>query len=336
MASTRDRRARRGVKRAPLLALLGLATVASGFGCAGPDDSGADVPSEPAVLTKAEPGDKAFAGPLPTATAAGAKSAPLPGPEASVAPMSGAKSRHQIEIGSVASGELVAEDAGDIPLPVDWWTFELPSAGELTLIVGSEEINPMVKLFRGEEEVQEYMGDHAVQLIFDAEGGAYSLAVLGLAEGLAEYMGYDAAPNVGTYEIGVDFRKASDGNHTATLSMLHPGMSNTIRALGEAVDVDLASAGERNSGELRDGSYFEDYPLELAAGEAVTVTMRSVEFDTYLLVLRDEEILASNDDWGEGTDSRITFTAPSAGTYVFRANSYEAGATGMFSLIVDR
>jgi serine protease Do len=310
-----------------LAAAAVLGTLACGQEGAVPGDT--DEPA--AAVMKAAPGDKGV-----DILANGEVVPEFRGSGMDFGPTTGAKGLQSIAIGSVVRGELTEEDGTDRPAPVDVWTFELPSAGELTFSVRSSEINPLVRLVRADgETVNELMADEALLYISDLEAGAYGAIILGVPAVMAEYMDFSEDPATGAYEIGIDFRKATDGNHIAFSSMLHVGMGNAARELGAAFDVDLAS-GSRRSGQLRDGSFFEDFPLELAAGETVTVTMRSVDFDTFLLVVQDEEILASNDDWGGSTDSQVTFTAPAAGTYVFRANSFEPETSGMFSLIVDR
>lgn len=86
---------------------------------------------------------------------------------------------------------------------------------------------------------------------------------------------------------------------------------------------------------LNDGTYADVYPVYLRAGQQLTVVQRSTGFDTYL-VLTDASFntVAQNDDGGGGTDSRIVYTAPRAGTYMILANSFSPGATGTYSLTV--
>jgi hypothetical protein len=76
------------------------------------------------------------------------------------------------------------------------------------------------------------------------------------------------------------------------------------------------------------------YPLELAAGQAVTIRMHGPEIDPYLYLLSPAgEILAENDDSQDGLDSRIDFTATEAGTYtVVAADLGEEG--GAYALRV--
>lgn len=109
----------------------------------------------------------------------------------------------------------------------------------------------------------------------------------------------------------------------------------------------LISAGQTVSGRLDasdrlrdDGTYYDDWVYEGRAGERVTVTQASSDFDSWLLlgrVVNGEFSLAEfNDDGAGGNDSRITYTLPADGMYVIRVNVVGRGRTGAYSLRVDR
>ena len=72
------------------------------------------------------------------------------------------------------------------------------------------------------------------------------------------------------------------------------------------------TAGQRRTGQLQrgdavmdDGSLFDIYTYEARAGERLTLTMRSSDFDTYLNVARmdggEVEPIVRDDDSGGGT-----------------------------------
>jgi hypothetical protein len=81
---------------------------------------------------------------------------------------------------------------------------------------------------------------------------------------------------------------------------------------------------------------FRVYRFEGTRGQRVLASMESSDFDTYLIVgrmvgpLMDE--LRSNDDSGEGTDSRVRVTLPQNGTYLVVAQSYSEDGTGGFTV----
>ena len=89
-----------------------------------------------------------------------------------------------------------------------------------------------------------------------------------------------------------------------------------------------------------DGSLYDLYRITVRAGEAVTVTMRSTEFDSYLVLgqMTDGEWsqIAFDDDGAGGNNARLAHTFDAAGEYLIRANTVGAGKTGAYSIRVDR
>jgi lysyl endopeptidase len=92
---------------------------------------------------------------------------------------------------------------------------------------------------------------------------------------------------------------------------------------------------------LGDGSYVDAYSFDGTAGQRISILMTSSSFDTVLYLLNpDGSVLKIDDDGGggpNGTDSRIPagsgfFTLPGSGSYTILANSFDAGATGPYSL----
>lgn len=95
----------------------------------------------------------------------------------------------------------------------------------------------------------------------------------------------------------------------------------------------------------RDGSTFDDYALELAAGERATITLVGApvrgtlcaRLDTHLRVLDGAALLDDDDDGGGFVDSRLSFRAPYAGRFTVRAMSHGPWLNaGDYSLRVTR
>jgi hypothetical protein len=89
-----------------------------------------------------------------------------------------------------------------------------------------------------------------------------------------------------------------------------------------------------------DGTLLDAYSFNAVAGQLVSVSMTSSEFDTYLYLLNpDGSTLASNDDTSTSTNSRIPINdfivLPTTGTYTILANSFSPGATGHYSLTLS-
>ncbi|MDB9314260.1 trypsin-like peptidase domain-containing protein [Spirulina sp. CS-785/01] len=87
---------------------------------------------------------------------------------------------------------------------------------------------------------------------------------------------------------------------------------------------------------LPDGSFYEEYRFEGRAGQSVTLTLESQEFDTYLILLNAQgDKLAENDDVTDGnTNSRLTVNLPRTGVYRVLVNSYQQGERGRYRLTV--
>ncbi len=89
---------------------------------------------------------------------------------------------------------------------------------------------------------------------------------------------------------------------------------------------------------LDDGTVYDMWMFQGRAGERITATMTSGDFDAYLVFATgrpdDLDWLAEDDDGAGGTDARIEITIPEDGVFVFLANSFEP-STGAYSLRVD-
>lgn len=104
-----------------------------------------------------------------------------------------------------------------------------------------------------------------------------------------------------------------------------------------AVGATVEGAIEEGDQTADDGAYrYDDYAVTARAGQRFEAILRAPEFDTYLEVFPADdttEALASDDDGlGEGTDSRLRFTAPAAGTYTLRARPLSGLDGGAYTL----
>ncbi|RMF67345.1 MAG: serine protease, partial [Cyanobacteria bacterium J069] len=85
-----------------------------------------------------------------------------------------------------------------------------------------------------------------------------------------------------------------------------------------------------------DNSPYQEYSLNGQAGQTVTITMESIEFDTYLILLdANGRVVGQNDDEStSSTNSQLTVTLPSTGTYRIIANAYDRNGRGRYVLTV--
>ncbi len=122
-----------------------------------------------------------------------------------------------------------------------------------------------------------------------------------------------------------------------------PAMAREVRGggLGEPVAI---RAGQTVNGTLtRSDSVMEDkthadvFRYEGRRGERLTITLRSRAFDAFLIVQQPvaEEVLATDDDGGGRTDSRVVVDLLADGPYLVVVNTIRAGETGAYALRVE-
>ena len=140
-------------------------------------------------------------------------------------------------------------------------------------------------------------------------------------------------PVNGTYIIIANsFAEGQEGRYDLSLSDL--GGDNAYQAGGYI----LQQTGRLSTGDeiAPDGTLFDSYMFEGQAGQLVTITLESQEFDTYLaLVDNSGRLLAENDDSSSGdTNSRVSSTLPTSGTYYVIVNGYSVNDQGSYTLTV--
>jgi hypothetical protein len=89
---------------------------------------------------------------------------------------------------------------------------------------------------------------------------------------------------------------------------------------------------------MDDGSHYRCYVIQTQPNQVYTATMRSSDFDAYLMAgpgADCDDTTVSNDDGPDmGTDSQLRFTS-TGGLWVIRANTLSEGETGSFQLSVS-
>jgi hypothetical protein len=99
--------------------------------------------------------------------------------------------------------------------------------------------------------------------------------------------------------------------------------------LGQTVSGRLTSSDFRRP----DGSYADAFVYSGRAGERITVTLRSNDFDAWAVVDDPNGPLREHDDDSGGNlDAELTVTLPHAGQYLIVANSVAEGATGAYTM----
>ncbi|RZJ16620.1 MAG: peptidase [Brevundimonas sp.] len=124
-----------------------------------------------------------------------------------------------------------------------------------------------------------------------------------------------------------------------------PALAQDARDLAIGADIkgELSASDPRLADD--DDARYDDYRVAVRAGQRLEAVMRSSAFDAYLAVYAADangapegEPRATDDDGlGEGTDSRLRFTADRDGAYVLRARSLGTDGTGAYTLsLIER
>lgn len=111
--------------------------------------------------------------------------------------------------------------------------------------------------------------------------------------------------------------------------------SRSLRVLhvGEQVSGALTSASVLRT----DDTYMDGYFYDARAGEQITATLRSPDFDSWLTMDQpDGQFRKWDDDSAGGQDSRLTVTFPAAGRYLIVAGTVGKHTTGHYTLSLSR
>lgn len=108
-----------------------------------------------------------------------------------------------------------------------------------------------------------------------------------------------------------------------------------VRA-GQTVSGSLAASDPK----LDDDSHFDLYVYRGRAGERITISMNSTDFDAMLAggpTIQGGRVqtVDMDDDGGGGTNARMEATVPASGVYYFHANSLSGGQTGAYTILVQ-
>ena len=150
-----------------------------------------------------------------------------------------------------------------------------------------------------------------------------------------------AANTVGQRDVGAYTLSVERGTGSA-----RPGGGNTRGVSITGLDwrrLPAIRAGTGVSGRLTtsdmlrdDNSYMDAFVYQGRAGERITISLQSDDFDAWLVVNDPNGPLYEHDDDSLGnTDAGLTLTLPHSGPYVIVANSVGERATGAYVLRVE-
>lgn len=218
--------------------------------------------------------------------------------------------------------------------PVDEWSVQATRGQRLTIDVMSDTFDAYVVVGRE-------VGGIWTEITRDDDGGEANdaRAVLDV-------------PETGTYLIRAHpFLRSLDaaGEYTLLVRESRAPLavpSSTPRTRPQTQQVrwrePLAGVLDESDALVADGTPWDAWTFSATAGQRITITLHSSEFDAYLAVgTMDGDTfreLSSNDDYagGDGRDARIVMVAPDTGEYVIRVNTVAPGERGSYELRVER
>lgn len=170
------------------------------------------------------------------------------------------------------------------------------------------------------------VGPSGFKLENDDHGESRHSRVDGVLTEAGEYTAivtsYEAGQG-GSYTLNITMDEGRDDLHSA---------QQDISALGTD-GVHASGVLEAGDATLEAGEYQDRYVFDAQVGQALSVSMRSTEFDPYVGLQFPDGSGVENDDWeGDQSLSRIELIAPETGRYRVVATSYRAGETGNYTL----
>ena len=137
-------------------------------------------------------------------------------------------------------------------------------------------------------------------------------------------------PSSGTYTVvAASYGNEGVGNYSLAINQV----TNNDRSLLDSQTGQITpNTGQVTSRYSRQGNA---YTFQGRAGQEVSIRMTSGDFDTYIILQNDRgEILAENDDGGDGSNSYLIYTLPENGTYRVLASTFNDGVQGSYQLEV--
>lgn len=142
-----------------------------------------------------------------------------------------------------------------------------------------------------------------------------------------------------SFAQGLSLSQLSDTPDTSNVEQpIAPNQTNTPEA--EQGSVILQEEGTLSTGGpvLPDNTLYQGHTFDGVEGQAVSISMESDDFDTYLLLVDSagEVISFSNDISENNTNSELAAILPNDGEYLVIANTYAPNQQGAYSVTVKQ
>jgi hypothetical protein len=216
--------------------------------------------------------------------------------------------RGETAFGSLAFGEASIENER----PVQAWAFHGIEGETVTVRLESDDFDAYLYLF----------GPGMPETLTDDDSAGDLDSELTLT-----------FPETGTYTIGAG-ALSSGSTGAYTLSATDPIDLATLSTDGRALQLGVDYPGMLNDADpVVEGRPLQAWALEANAGQTVTIDLMSDDLDSYLQLVGPGLSLMTNDDGGDGLNSRLDVSFPQDGVYRVIASSL-GGATGSYTLRV--
>jgi hypothetical protein len=138
-----------------------------------------------------------------------------------------------------------------------------------------------------------------------------------------------------TLNSRLTFRPSATGTYSLLASALSTeGEGNYIITIREVPVMMRMDDRLTPVDEVRNECYVKTYDVAMTAGRRYYVNLESSEFATCMKLLRPDGTIVAFDEGGMDRNTRITFEAPTTGTYQIVATSFGECAVGTFTLTV--
>lgn len=234
---------------------------------------------------------------LTQGTAISASPTPLPTPASS-------------NQGSIGYGDTVT---GSLNRSLDSWTFTGSAGDVVTIAMNSSDFDTYLELY----------GPNGQEVTRNDDGGP----------GLNSLIEDFTLPTSGTYTIiARSFGNGGRGSYTLSLTEGAGSSSGGGTGPGLGAAGDTIAFGDTVTGTLNQSQ--DEWTFTANAGQIVTISMESDDFDSYLELYAPDGIQATrNDDGGTGRNSFIDgFRLPVSGTYTIVARSFGNRGVGDYTL----
>jgi len=247
---------------------------------------------------------------LPVLVVQAQTATPTPAPAPTEAPVSpgGTEDSAAIEVGDTVEGELM-----DAAL-THRYTFSGQQGDVVSITLSSDDFDAFLTL----------LDEDGVVLTTNDDGAG------SLNSRIDSYI----LPADGEYTVEASsFSRFSTGSYTLEIvegsAPTTSDSEDVVAQTGGSIDI-----GDTVSGSLSGGTLSASYTFEGEAGQVVTITLTSDDFDTYLRLQNPSGFeVASDDDSAGNLDSRIgPFTLADNGTYTILVESFGGSSTGNYRL----